>query len=69
MYTLLVPPFVFEDDGPLESPVIFTLIWPLSPKHAIAVERPASAIVNSTGSVISALVVVVQLLASVIVTL
>ena len=69
MYTLLVPPDEFEGDGPLESPVIFIFIWPSSPWHKIVVERPASAMVNSTGSVISALAVVVQLLASVIVTL
>jgi len=41
----------------------------LSPKQAISVDNPASAIVNSSGSVMVKLFVVVQSLASVTVTL
>ena len=46
-----------------------TLISPLSPKHAISVDNPPSAIINSDGSVIVKLFVVEQSLASVMVTL
>ena len=52
-----------------DSWVMSTLIWPLSPKQAISVDNPASAIINSVGSTIVKLFVVVQSLASVIVTL